>query len=92
MTGGAEGLPIGLIPEQCLVTPVRCDVVHHGGLRPAAGAARLAPEKRLAGFLPCASVAALAGIRPGLVEPGFPLGIPFLLTGAANAMSNATSA
>lgn len=60
----AEGLPVGLIPEQRPVPTVRDDVVHVRGLDeatflPALRTERVRQEKSLACLLPCGSIALL---------------------------------
>ena len=60
----AHRLPVGLVPEKSGVSTVRCDVVHHCGLRVsspphALGAERMGLEVLPAYFLPLSCIATL---------------------------------
>ena len=62
----AEGLPVRLIPEQSLITPVRDDVIHHCcghdlALRLAEGTQRMLFQEESAGLTPAAVIP--TGIR-----------------------------
>ena len=64
MAAFAKGLPVGLIPEQLLVTAVRDNVIDHGGRRQpsclyALRAERVFPKKKGARLPPAPVIAAL---------------------------------
>lgn len=64
MARRAQGLPIGLIPEQPVITAMGDDVVNHGRRGTAAGpcADRVALKEGSTGFAPAAVVAALGSV------------------------------
>ena len=76
MASLAERLPVRLIPEQPLVTPVRNDVIHNGcrddlALRKAEGAQRMLLQEKSAGLTPATVVS--TGIRTAAQPVAAPL-------------------
>ena len=92
MAGGAERLPIALVPEQGTVAPVRGSVIYHARQRLAANAVWVPIKIGLARLFPRAVVTALAAVWPLLVKSCLALCIALLLASATGPEGNPLAA